>query len=471
MITVRGRELVIPVAERQIGTQFDNNSETRQFKINRLTVGGIDISNLDFRIDLRYGKETKDTDVLEKEITDEHVILTWTVSAASVQQIGTVWIALRGSDDFGTIKWATNQGFLYVGKTINTPDGAQTALSELEKLEKRIDQKTESMDAAESSRVEAEKIRQENESARLKNEAEWQKQGEAAVEAAKTATAAQSAASASAKAASGSAETAGSAAQTATEAASAASASAEAASGSAETASSAAQTATAAQSAASTSAEAAAGSAETASSAAQTATQKASEASSSASEAASDANEVKELIKGLGGFDGKASSVSAVDPLGLLGTENATSTVQALIDVIADKVLNQLLSRSNVVNNALTTEEGYALDARMGKSLQDQITAQNSNLDSGYFKIKVKTTTIVLIIEEFTFTNGVATKTLQSIFGNIPTYASGICQTKVEDSSVYNFTAVKDGNNLKIATAGSTFSGKKWVTMIIFGTA
>ena len=471
MITVRGRELVIPVAERQIGTQFDNNSETRQFKINRLTVGGIDISNLDFRIDLRYGKETKDTDVLEKEITDEHVILTWTVSAASVKQVGTVFIALRGSDDFGTVKWATNQGYLYVGDTINTPDGAEMALSELEKLEKRIDQKTESMDAAESSRVEAEKIRQENESARLKNEAEWQKQGEAAVEAAKTATAAQSAASASAEAAAGSAGTAGSAAQTATKAASVASASAEAASGSAGTASSAAQTATTAQNAASASAEAAAGSAEAASSAAQTATQKASEASSSASAAASDANVVKGLIQGLGGFDGKASSVSAVDLLGLLGKENATSTVQALIDVIADKVLNQLLLRSNVVNNALTTEEGYALDARMGKSLQDQITAQNSNLDSGYFKIKVKTTTIVLIIEEFTFTNGVATKTLQSIFGNIPTYASGICQTKVEYSSVYNFTAVKDGNNLKIATAGSTFSGKKWVTMIIFGTA
>ena len=382
MITVRGRELVIPVAERQIGTQFDNNSETRQFKINRLTVGGIDISNLDFRIDLRYGKETKDTDVLEKEITDEHVILTWTVSAASVQQIGTVWIALRGSDDFGTIKWATNQGYLYVGKTINTPDGAQTSLSELEKLEKRIDQKTESMDAAESSRVEAEKIRQENESARLKNESEWQKQGEAAVEAAQTATEAASVASASAEAAAGSAGTAGSAAQTATEAASVASASAEAAAGSAGTASSAAQTATTAQSAASTSAEAASGSAETASSAAQTATQKASEASSSASAAASDANVVKELIQGLGGFDGKASSVSAVDLLGLLGTENAKSTVQALIDVIADKVLNQLLSRSNVVNNALTTEEGYALDARMGKSLQDQITAQNSNLET-----------------------------------------------------------------------------------------
>ena len=400
MITVRGRELVIPVAERQIGTQFDTNSETRQFKINRLTVGGIDISNLDFRIDLRYGKETKDTDVLEKEITDEHVILTWTVSAASVQQIGTVWIALRGSDDFGTIKWATNQGYLYVGKTINTPDGAQTSLSELEKLEKRIDQKTESMDAAESSRVEAEKIRQENESARLKNEAEWQKQGEAAVEAAKTATAAQSAASASA----------------------------EAAAGSAGTASSAAQTATTAQSAASTSAEAASGSAETASSAAQTATQKASEASSSASAAASDANVVKELIQGLGGFDGKASSVSAVDLLGLLGTENAKSTVQALIDVIADKVLNQLLSRSNVVNNALTTEEGYALDARMGKSLQDQITAQNSNL--AIVSSCISNVYIKKITNEGKYTQVFATSIIDS---------SHFCGLVIADGGLYSY--------------------------------
>ena len=103
---------------------------------------------------------------------------------------------------------------------------------------------------------------------------------------------------------------------------------------------------------------------------------------------------VKELIQGLGGFDGKASSVSAVDLLGLLGTENAKSTVQALIDVIADKVLNQLLSRSNVVNNALTTEEGYALDARMGKSLQDQITAQNSNLEWKYVADVIGSSTI-----------------------------------------------------------------------------
>ena len=146
------------------------------------------------------------------------------------------------------------------------------------------------------------------------------------------------------------------------------------------------------------------------------------------------------------------------------------------IEAIAAAVVSQIVNDPDKIAN----QKVSALDGKVGDTAQlpdgatDVVTAiakQNSNLDSGYFKIKVKTTTIVLIIEEFTFTNGVATKTLQSIFGSIPTYASGICQTKVEDSSVYNFTAVKDGNNLKIATAGSTFSGKKWVTMIIFGTA
>ena len=51
-------------------------------------------------------------------------------------------------------------------------------------------------------------------------------------------------------------------------------------------------------------------------------------------------------------------------------------------------MLNQLLLRSNVVNNALTTEEGYALDARMGKSLQDQITAQNSNINNKIYYLR-----------------------------------------------------------------------------------
>ena len=168
---------------------------------------------------------------------------------------------------------------------------------------------------------------------------------------------------------------------------------------------------------------------------------------------------------------------------GIKGNSNAIETIAAAVvnQIVNDPDKIASMAALYAVNQKVTTLAAlYSVNQKIGDvsklpdSAVDVVTAiakQNSNLDSGYFKIKVKTTTIVLIIEEFTFTNGVATKTLQSIFGNIPTYASGICQTKVEDSSVYNFTAVKDGNNLKIATAGSTFSGKKWVTMIIFGTA
>lgn len=214
MITVRGRELIIPEIERQIGTPYDSCAETRQIKINRQTVGGIDISHLDFRLDLRYGNEVHpDTDILGKEVTEDSILLTWTVKAASVAQVGTVWIAVRGSDDFGTVKWATNEGALYVGRTINTPGDQDLPLTELELLEKRIDQKSEDLDAAENSRVEAEKIRVENENKRLQNEAEWQIQGEAAVEAAQTASEAAQTATTKAGEAAGSAATAEAAAE------------------------------------------------------------------------------------------------------------------------------------------------------------------------------------------------------------------------------------------------------------------
>ena len=171
------------------------------------------------------------------------------------------------------------------------------------------------------------------------------------------------------------------------------------------------------------------------------------------------------------GFDPTAlGSVQAEDTSGVLGEVGGTVSAQDLIDWVVDQAATKLLKISDLVS-VQTNDATKGVSAALAYAMNQSIDQLNSNLDSGYFKIKVKTTTIVLIIEEFTFTNGVATKTLQSIFGNIPTYASGICQTKVEDSSVYNFTAVKDGNNLKIATAGSTFSGKKWVTMIIVGTA
>lgn len=334
MIIVRGRELIIPESERQIGTQYDSNSEVRQIKVSRLTAGGVDISHLDFRLDLRYGNEKKDTALLDKEITDDEVILTWTVGPNSVKGVGTVWIAVRGSDDFGTVKWATNQGYLYVGKTIDTPSGEGVDLTEMEALEKRLDQKTAELDTAEKKRVEAENIREENEQQRLNNEREWQVQGEKAVQAAKDAQAAASAAEKEKTVAMEYATAAGGSADDARQYAEA--------------------------------------------------------ASTSAVNADASAKRAEEIAEGLGGFDGSASSVSAVDTHNLTGAgAGKKSTVQNLLDVIAQKLVEKVVTSDTfqtvlakyLVNNGLTTETGkFALDAAYGKNLQDQITQQNSNI-------------------------------------------------------------------------------------------
>ena len=336
MIIVRGRELIIPESERQIGTQYDSNSEVRQIKVSRLTAGGVDISHLDFRLDLRYGNEKKDTALLDKEISDEDIILTWTVGPNSVKEVGTVWIAVRGSDDFGKVKWATNQGYLYVGKTIDTSSGEGVDLTEMEELEKRLDQKTAELDTAEKKRVEAENIREENEQQRLNNEREWQIQGEKAVQAAKDAQAAASAAEKEKTVAMEYATAAGGSADDAR--------------------------------------------------------QYAESASTSAVNADASAKRAEEIAEGLGSYDGTAASVTAVDTHNFTGTgAGKKSTVQALLDKIAQKLIEKVVTSDTfqtvlakyLVNNGLTTEAGkFGLDAAFGKNLQDQITEQNSNLSA-----------------------------------------------------------------------------------------
>lgn len=342
LITVRGRELIIPESERQIGTQYDSNSEVRQIKVSRLTAGGVDISHLDFRLDLRYGNEKKDTALLDKEISDEDIILTWTVGPNSVKEVGTVWIAVRGSDDFGKVKWATNQGYLYVGKTIDTPSGEGVDLTEMEELEKRLDQKTAELDTAEKKRVEAENIREENEQQRLNNEREWQVQGEKAVQAAKDAQAAASAAEKEKTVAMEYATDAGGSADDARQYAEA--------------------------------------------------------ASTSAVNADASAKRAEEIAEGLGSYDGTAASVTAVDTHNFTGTgAGKKSTVQALLDKIAQKLIEKVVTSDTfqtvlakyLVNNGLTTEAGkFGLDAAFGKNLQDQITEQNSNIPSITFTIR-----------------------------------------------------------------------------------
>lgn len=137
------------------------------------------------------------------------------------------------------------------------------------------------------------------------------------------------------------------------------------------------------------SASAAAGSASAAAGSAEDAAESAAAASGSASAAAQSAANAAEVAEGLGGFTGAASSVTAQDVEGLLGTPGAQSNVQALIDAIANQVLNQLVKKSQIINNLLATQAGNVLDATQGKALKDLIDQVNSDLQSfganGYY--------------------------------------------------------------------------------------
>ena len=83
---------------------------------------------------------------------------------------------------------------------------------------------------------------------------------------------------------------------------------------------------------------------------------------------------------------------------GIKGNSNA-------IETIAAAVVNQIVNDPDKIASMAAL---YSVNQKIGDvsklpdSAVDVVTAiakQNSNLDSGYFKIKVKTTTIVLIIE------------------------------------------------------------------------
>lgn len=127
------------------------------------------------------------------------------------------------------------------------------------------------------------------------------------------------------------------------------------------------------------SASAAAGSASAAAGHAEDAEESATAAAGSASAAAQSAADAAEVAEGLGGFNGSASSVTAQDVEGLLGTPGEQSNVQALIDAIAEQVLNQLVKKSQIINNLLATQAGNVLDATQGKALKDLIDRLNSD--------------------------------------------------------------------------------------------
>lgn len=64
---------------------------------------------------------------------------------------------------------------------------------------------------------------------------------------------------------------------------------------------------------------------------------------------------------------------------------------QTLIDAIANKVMNDLVAKSQIINNLLATQAGNVLDATQGKALKDEIDQLYSDMQNkaiGYLDIQ-----------------------------------------------------------------------------------
>jgi hypothetical protein len=105
-------------------------------------------------------------------------------------------------------------------------------------------------------------------------------------------------------------------------------------------------------------------------------------AAQSETNAAASAAEARQIAEGFGGFDGTAASVTATDTYGLVVAALGESTTQALIDAIANKVINELVAKSQIINNLLATVPGNALDAVQGKKLMDLYTRLNGEIET-----------------------------------------------------------------------------------------
>ena len=175
MIEVINRELLIPREEYNIGTNYDDTSEIRQFHLKRITSGGVDLGNLTFSLDIRYANDLTDVALLDKEVTPRYIILTLHIINSMLQVPGSVLVQLRALSKDGAVKWTSYMGSFFVEDAINFPASYTGDITQIERLETEFQTILESeseRQSAEALRVEAESGRVEAEAARVEAENE-----------------------------------------------------------------------------------------------------------------------------------------------------------------------------------------------------------------------------------------------------------------------------------------------------------
>lgn len=163
MIILRSRSLIIPSDEYNLGNDYDTNTATRVFQLDRV-MEGIDLANLMFKLDLTYADGTNDTLALDSEVTDDKINLTWTVTKNQLHVPGTVVVQIRALNVDGNMKWSSYIGAFFVEASMFGSADYSGKLTEIEQFEVAIQ--------SEKERVQNEKARQDAEAERAQAEAE-----------------------------------------------------------------------------------------------------------------------------------------------------------------------------------------------------------------------------------------------------------------------------------------------------------
>lgn len=145
MIIIKNRELLIPGNERYIGTNYDTGMENRVFRIPRLSQSGTDLSDLTFKVNLIFNSEPLDTAELQKNVDDDYIYLTWTVTAAQVAVTGTVFVCVTGNDTNDTVKWSTFMAPFYTEKSLG-----EDVETEYKKVIAKVNKEIEDREAADA---------------------------------------------------------------------------------------------------------------------------------------------------------------------------------------------------------------------------------------------------------------------------------------------------------------------------------
>ena len=134
MIVVQGRELLIPDADRYIGKTPGALTETRQFKLPKVTASAIDLSGMNFYLRLQYQNDGLDTVALTKAVDGDYIILTWNITLAELKAVGPVAIQIRVTDS-ATVRWTSYSASLYIDRHLSIPVSYAGQLTELEQIE------------------------------------------------------------------------------------------------------------------------------------------------------------------------------------------------------------------------------------------------------------------------------------------------------------------------------------------------